>query len=81
MADRKYCGEPLPWKTGLWEANDEEKNLFDYMGIRFYRNLHAALTQGEPLEVPPAHVRQQIAVIEECHRQNPLPRALAHPGR
>ena len=27
---------------------------------------------GEDLIITPEHVRQQIAVIEECHRQNPL---------
>jgi predicted dehydrogenase len=81
MPARAYCGEPLKWHTGLWEATEDEKNLFDYMGTRFYRNLHAALTKGAPLEVPPSQVRQQVAVIEECHRQCPLPRAYARPGR
>ena len=31
------------------------------------------LVDGKPLVVTPAHVRQQMAVMEECHRQNPLP--------
>ncbi|MCC7518927.1 MAG: Gfo/Idh/MocA family oxidoreductase [Verrucomicrobiae bacterium] len=78
---RTYCSEQLPWHTGLWEADEEEKNLFDYMGLRFYRNLHAAITRSEPLEVPPEQVRRQIAVIEECHRQCPLPKAIAQPGK
>ena len=78
---RDYCDEELTWHTGLWEANEEEKNLFDYMGTRFYRNLHAAITKGARLEVPLEHVLQQVAVIEECHRQCPLPRTLAKPGR
>ncbi len=81
MPGRAYCGEPLKWHTGLWEATEEEKSLFDYMGLRFYRNLHAALTKGTPLEVPPEQVRQQVAVIEECHRQCPLPKKVARPGR
>ncbi|NUN92964.1 MAG: Gfo/Idh/MocA family oxidoreductase [Verrucomicrobiae bacterium] len=74
---RAYCGEKLLWHTGVWDATAEEKNLFDYMGLRFYRNLHAALTRRAPLEVSLAQVRQQIAVIEECHRQCPLPRLSA----
>jgi hypothetical protein len=44
------------------------------MAQAFYGNLYDALTAGAPLAVPPSQVRQQIAVIEECHRQNPLPR-------
>ncbi|MFZ4694077.1 MAG: hypothetical protein ACOYMV_03035 [Verrucomicrobiia bacterium] len=43
--------------------------------------LHAALTKGSPLEAPPSQVRQQVAVIEECHRRCPLPRAYACSGR
>ena len=46
--------------------------MFDTMAKPFYENLHAALTQGTPLAVPLEHVRLQIAVIEECHRQNSL---------
>ena len=33
--------------------------------------LYKHIVQGEPLGVTPQQVRQQIAVIEECHRQNP----------
>ena len=33
--------------------------------------LYRTLTAGEPLEITPQQVRQQIAVIEECQRQNP----------
>ena len=29
------------------------------------------LTAGEPLQITPQQVRRQIAVIEECQRQNP----------
>ena len=38
---------------------------------QFYDMLHRSLTTGAPLEVTLAHVRRQIAIIEECHRQNP----------
>ena len=33
--------------------------------------LYKTLTAGEPLEITSQQVRQQIAVIEECQRQNP----------
>ena len=34
--------------------------------------LYRTMTEGAPLEITPQQVRQQIAVIEECHSQNPL---------
>jgi hypothetical protein len=44
------------------------------MAVSLYANLYEALIHGTPLEVTPEQVRQQIAVMEECHRQNPLSR-------
>ena len=38
---------------------------------KFYSMLYKALTKGKALEITPEQVRRQIAVIEECHRQNP----------
>ncbi len=69
-----YCTETLPWQSASWDFPKTGPNLFDSMAGPFYRNLHAALTDGAPLAVKPAEVRLQIAVIEECHRQNPLDR-------
>jgi scyllo-inositol 2-dehydrogenase (NADP+) len=69
-----FCTETLPWQTGSWDFPKSEGELYDDMAEAFYRNLHAAFTEGAPLAVPLEHVRMQIAVIEECHRQNPLPR-------
>ena len=68
-----YCGEELKWYEESWDIPDEEKNLFQTMAKAFYNMLYKTLTEGAPLEVTPLQVRQQIAVIEECHRQNPLP--------
>lgn len=73
MPGRAYCGEQLPWQTASWDATAAEKDIFASAGEGFYRDLHAALSEGRPLTVTPAQVRRQIAVIEECHRQNPLP--------
>lgn len=38
---------------------------------KFYNMLYNTLTNGTPLEITPRQVRRQIAVIEECQRQNP----------
>ncbi len=70
-----YCSDPgLVWHEHEWTVPPEEKDLFNSMAARFYDNLYEALVNGAPLVVTPEHVRQQIAVIEECHRQNPLSR-------
>jgi predicted dehydrogenase len=69
-----YCSDSLTWHEEKWDVPPEKKDLFNSMGALFYNNLYEALTSGAPLVIPPEHVRQQIAVIEECHRQNPLSR-------
>jgi scyllo-inositol 2-dehydrogenase (NADP+) len=74
LEGRRYCSEALPMHEESWEVPPEQANMFDYMGLAFYANLYEALTKGSPLAVPLSHVRQQIAVMEECHRQNPLSR-------
>lgn len=74
MPGLAYCSETLPWKTAEWTVPEVDKDLFGAAGRRFYTALHASLVDGAPLAVSVAQVRRQIAVIEECHRQNPLPR-------
>lgn len=69
---RRYCREDLVLHEETWEVPKEQTNLFDTMALQFYDNLYNALTNGEELIVKPEQVRQQIAVVEECHRQNPL---------
>ncbi|MDW7659590.1 MAG: Gfo/Idh/MocA family oxidoreductase, partial [Bacillota bacterium] len=69
-----YCGEQLTWHEEAWDLSDEQKDLFRTIATAFYRRLHESLTRGLPLDIPPQQVRRQIAVIEECHRQNPLSR-------
>jgi scyllo-inositol 2-dehydrogenase (NADP+) len=65
-----YCSDALTWHKGEWTA-PTGTGLFESMSHAFYAMLYRALTAGEPLEVTPQEVRQQIAVIEECQRQNP----------
>ncbi|OPZ25800.1 MAG: putative oxidoreductase YdgJ [Lentisphaerae bacterium ADurb.BinA184] len=77
-----YCGEALPWHEEKWDVPPESKDLFGTMARLFYTNLHAHLAADAPLEVPLEQVRQQIAVIEEAHRQNrSYPRAPRRPVR
>ena len=69
-----YCGEQLTWHEQAWDLSVEQKDLFRTITTAFYRRLHESLVQGLPLDITPQQVRRQIAVIEECHRQNPLSR-------
>jgi len=65
-----YCTDALKWRKRSWKATPKA-GLFHTMSAAFYGMLYKTLTQGAPLLVTPQQVRQQIAVIEECHRQNP----------
>ncbi|MCX5642270.1 MAG: Gfo/Idh/MocA family oxidoreductase [Candidatus Omnitrophica bacterium] len=67
-----YCIDDLKWHEESWDLPEEQKDLFMTMNKFFYNMLHRTLTQGKPLEITPQQIRQQIAVIEECHRQNKL---------
>lgn len=66
-----YCTETLKWHTRKWAVPKSQRGLFHTIGTRFYRMLYKHMVKGEPLGVTPEQVRQQIAIIEECHRQNP----------
>ncbi len=71
MPNCSFCSESLPFHEEKWDAPAEvAANLFDAMGICFYNNLYEVLVSGASLEVLPEQVRQQIAVIEEAHRQH-----------
>jgi len=70
-----YCRENLTWHEDSWGISEEAgKDLFGTMTKEFYSMLYKTLTTGAGLEITPQEVRQQIAVIEECHRQNSLTR-------
>jgi predicted dehydrogenase len=74
-----YCSEKLKWYEGSWDVPAEESNLFETIALAYYRMLYKSMTESIPLEVTPEQVRQQIAIIEECHRQNPLPVRIKSP--
>ncbi len=65
-----YCSDALEWRREEWTA-PEGPGQFETMSAAFYAMLHRTLVDGAPLEITPAQVRQQIAVIEEAQRQNP----------
>ena len=67
-----YCVDSLKFHEERWDLPKEQEDLFMTMNKAFYGMLYKTLTKGKPLEITPGQVRQQIAVIEECHRQNKL---------
>lgn len=68
-----YCGEKLPWQEKSWTAAQDE-SAFVSAVHEYYSNIYEHLTEGKELIIRPEQVRQQIAVIYECHRQNPMSR-------
>ena len=72
LPGREYCREELVWHEESWDMPDSQSNLFDTIGLGYYNDLYDVLTSGKEPVVRVAQVRRQIAVIEECHRQNPF---------
>jgi hypothetical protein len=74
--NRGYCGEILPWVNESWEYADTNSNNtgFSNMVKALYNDLYQVLVNGAEPEVKHEQVRRQIYVMEEAHRQNPLPR-------
>jgi scyllo-inositol 2-dehydrogenase (NADP+) len=71
--DRRYCREQLDWIEKTWTP-DEVPESARYGSDRFYDNVYDVLENGAERLITPEQSRKQIAVMEECHRQNPLPR-------
>lgn len=69
-----YGSETLPWVEGEWSLPEEQRNTFEYACSTYYDRLHESIVNGAAPDVTPQQVRNQIAIIEECHRQNPLSR-------
>jgi len=75
-----YPGETLNWHEKKWPDGSAASGTAGYsaataahsnMSADFYAMLYKTLTTGAHLEITPEQVRRQIAVIEECRRQNP----------
>lgn len=80
--NRAYPHETLPWKEEAWELDaaiaagaKSGYTLPSFQsGVRgFYANVHGVLRGGEKPLITVPEVRRQIAVLEECRRQSPLP--------
>ena len=67
-----YCREELKMIERSWAPNEDEQDAFTYMSNAYYDGVFAALREAAQPEITPQQVRVQIAVIEECHRQNHL---------
>jgi len=65
-----YCNEELVWMKESWESQDSR--IFTYATRRLYDSVYDHLTLGAPLLVTPEQILQQMLVMEECHKQNPL---------
>lgn len=66
----RYCSEKLPWK----ELHEElSGSAFDTAVKAYYGNIYDHLTDGAELIIKPEKIKQLIAVMDEIHRQNPLP--------
>lgn len=65
-----YCSEALKWYEESWSV--EDIGTFTDASASLYQTVYDRLTENKPLIVTPEQVRQQIAVMEEVHRQNPL---------
>ncbi|CAK4869905.1 unnamed protein product [Aphanomyces euteiches] len=75
-----YCGEQLTWYKDQWELKlPDNYSLFNYMTEKLYLKLYDTLVTGAPLEITPQQVRLQMAVMEECRRQNPHVYVPMHP--
>ena len=70
-----YCSEEMHIFEEKWTCPAYATG-FDYMGADYYKDIYEALTTGKPTEVQLAQVKRQIRIIEECHRQNPIPKTI-----
>ena len=69
-----YCSESLKWYEESLDASNIVDNVFADATQRMYDDVYEHLVHGRPLGVTLKQVRQQIAVMEEAHRQNPMSR-------
>ena len=80
--DRKYPREDLPWEEHTWSLEETRQDTavgytlpsFQSGPALIYQNVFDVIRNKGNLLVTTAQVRKQIEVIEECHRQNRLPK-------
>ncbi|QHW34790.1 Gfo/Idh/MocA family oxidoreductase [Paenibacillus rhizovicinus] len=67
-----YCSERLIWHEESWSLPAEEESLiYPSIAAVYYRMLYEHLANGAPLEITLQEARRQLAVTEQCFRQNP----------
>jgi predicted dehydrogenase len=66
-----FCEEEITWYGDSWKTNAPPDDSVP-VG-KLYATVYDHLVKGVPLVVTPEQVRQQIWVMEEAHRQNPVP--------
>ncbi|GHU75809.1 hypothetical protein AGMMS49992_20460 [Clostridia bacterium] len=69
-----YCREPLQWYEERIDNSNIVDNVFANDTRRLYDDVYAYICDGKPMDVRFEQVAQQIAVMELCHKQNPLSR-------
>jgi len=72
---RAYCNEQLSWIEDTWTC--EIPDLFQKLSGAFYNNVHDVILKKAQPVVTLAQVRRQVAALEACHQQNPLPKLAA----
>lgn len=65
-----YCSEQLEWHR---EEEAVTGTSFNAAVKAYYDNVYEHLTQGAELIIRPEKIMQQIELMEEVHRQNPMP--------
>ena len=75
----QYCSEQLNFFSEKIDMPASTSG-FDDWGTRYYINIYDAITTGAPLVVKLSQIRRQIAIIEECHRQNPMQKTIDVPA-
>ena len=70
-----YCGEDMHIYEEKWTC-PAYANTFDCWGTDYYKDIYEGITTGKPTEVQLEHVKRQIRIIEECHKQNPFPKTI-----
>ena len=64
-----YCSETLKWYEESWDGDPQAP--FIAAVEEYYTQIYRLFTENRPHDIRIEQVRQQLAVIEEAHRQNP----------
>lgn len=68
LPERSFCREKLDWYEYKWA--DAGTHDTTYLTEQLYLNLYDVIRNGAKLEVTLEDVRRQIAIMEECFKQN-----------